>query len=188
VSSHPPHPALRNHVHRFDPLRCPPRTLKRAVALCQPGPFLYRAVVLFHNIIKILAWAQADTARQNPFRFQLCHCRRKGWVLVHIDDSRHWIPGRTQSLTEEAFRSCPIALGSKQKFNGLASRIHSPIQELVLALNLYICLVDAVTLVCRLQMLTTSLAHLWRIQDAWTQRQMQLASTATPRSASYFPT
>ena len=41
--------------------------------------------------------------------------------------------------------------------------MHSPIQELVLAFNLYLCLVDAVALVCRLQMLTTSLVQFWSI-------------------------
>ena len=111
----------------------PPRRRERAVAFRQPGPFLYRAVVLFHNIIKVLALAQADTARQNPFRFQLRHCRRKGWVLVHIDDSRHWIPGRTQSLTEEAFSGRSIAFRGEQKINCLTGGIHGTVEELVLS-------------------------------------------------------
>jgi hypothetical protein len=38
VSGCPPRPALPNHVHRFDPLQCPPRRRERAVALRQPGP------------------------------------------------------------------------------------------------------------------------------------------------------
>ena len=52
----------------------------------------------------------------------------------------------------------------RQKLNSRPGRIHSPIQESVLAFNLNICLVDAVALVRRLQMPTTSLVQLWRIR------------------------
>src|SRR5215831_17864308 len=144
--------ALPNHVHRFDSLQCPPRRRERTVALGQPGPFLYRAVVLFHYIVEILALAQTDTTRQNPFRFQLFHRRRKGWVLVHIDDSRHCIPGRTQSLTEEAFSGRSIALGGEQKIDCLTGGIYGTVEELVLTFCLYICFVSAVTFVRGLQM------------------------------------
>jgi hypothetical protein len=48
LSGHPHHPALPNHIHRFDPLQCAPRRRERAVALRQPGSLLYRAVVPFH--------------------------------------------------------------------------------------------------------------------------------------------
>src|SRR5262249_994189 len=92
VSGHPPHPAPPNHFHRFDPLQCPPRRRERAVALCQPGPFLYRAVVLFHYIVEVLALAQTDTARQNSLRFQPFDSRRKSRVLTHVDDSRPYAP------------------------------------------------------------------------------------------------
>ena len=87
-----------------------------------------------------------------------------GDVLGHIDHPRLGITRCAQSLTKEAFRGCRIALGREQKLNGLPGRIHSPIQESVLAFNLNICLVDAVALVRRLQMLTTSLVQLWRIR------------------------
>jgi hypothetical protein len=115
-------------------------------------PGTARTVGSIGYVIKIFALAQADTMRQNPFRFQLFHCRRKGWVLIYIDDSRHWIPGGTQSLTEEAFSGRSIALRGEQKIDGLAFGVHGTIEELVLALDLYICLVGAVAFVGGLQM------------------------------------
>jgi hypothetical protein len=110
-------------------------------------------MVLFHHIVEIFALTQTDTARQNPLRFSLqpFQCRREGRVLVHIDDSRHWIARSTQSLTEEAFSGRSIALRAEQKIDGLTGGIHGTIEELVLALDLYICLVSAVAFVGGLQ-------------------------------------
>ena len=121
-------------------------------------------MILLHNVIQILALPQATTAAQRPFRLECFDCRRIRRLLIQIDYPRLGITRCAQSLTKEAFRGCRIALGGEQKFNGLPGRIHSPMQELVLALNLYICLADAVAIVSRLQMLTTSLVQLWRIR------------------------
>jgi hypothetical protein len=74
------------------------------------------------------------------------------------------LPGALRALRKKRFAAAASRFGGEQKFNSLPGRIHSPIQELVLALNLYICFVDAVALVSRLQMLTTSLVQLWRLR------------------------
>ena len=82
--------------------------------------------------------------------------------MLAVFGSQYTVPDQLKShLQQSPFSSCRITSGREQKFNGLPGGIYSPIQELVLALNLYICLVDTVALVGRLQMLTTSLVQLW---------------------------
>jgi hypothetical protein len=162
LATHPTLP-FPNHTHRFNTLQSSPRTLKRAVTLGELSSLLDGTMVLLHNVVQILALPHATTAAQGAFRLECFDRRGIRRILIHIDHPRLGITWCDQSLTKEAFRGCRITLGGKQKFNGLPGRIHSPIQELVLALNLYICLVDAVALVCRLQMLTTSLVQLWWI-------------------------
>lgn len=48
---HPSDSALPDHIHRFDALQCPPRTLKRAVPFGEPDAFLHSPVILLHYII-----------------------------------------------------------------------------------------------------------------------------------------
>src|SRR5215472_7778119 len=161
---HPSNSPFPNHTHRFNSLQGSPRTLKRAVALGQPSSLLDGTMVLLHNVIQILALPQATTTAQRAFRLECLDCRWIRRILIHIDHPWLGIARCAQSLTNEAFRGRRIALGGEQKLNGLPGRIRSPIQVFVLAFNLYIGLVDAVALVSRLQMLTTSLVQLWRVR------------------------
>src|SRR5215471_16813716 len=138
---YPPRSALPNHFYRFNSLQCPPRGRARSVAFRQPGPLLDRAMVLFHHIIEVFALTQKDATRQDAFRFQGFHRRWKGRVLVHVDDSRHGIARRAQSLTEEAFSSGSISLGGEQKLDRLTGRVHRTVEIFVLTFNLYIGLV-----------------------------------------------
>ena len=91
--------------------------------LRQPGPLLYHAMVLFHHIVQVFAPTQANSPWQRAFLFQRFHCRRKSWVLVHVDHPRHGIAGRAQSLSEEPFGSCGITPGGEQKIDRLAGGI-----------------------------------------------------------------
>jgi hypothetical protein len=84
---HPSDSALANHAHRFDTLQGSSRTLKKAVALGQPGPFLYRSMVLFNDIVEVLALAESNAARKDASGFQSIYYRRVGWVLVDVDHS-----------------------------------------------------------------------------------------------------
>ena len=53
----PSHAALSDHVHCFDTLQRPPRTLKGSVALGQPNSLFDCSVILFNHVIEILALA-----------------------------------------------------------------------------------------------------------------------------------
>jgi hypothetical protein len=68
-------------------------------------------MVLFHYVIKILALAQADTTRQNPFRFQLFHCRRKGCVLSTFDRRQLNFPGHGHTAFHPNFGNVLVGEG-----------------------------------------------------------------------------
>src|SRR6202043_1900408 len=53
----PSHSPLPDHVHCLDTLQRPPRTPKGSIPLGQPNSFLHRPVVLFNDVIEILALA-----------------------------------------------------------------------------------------------------------------------------------
>src|SRR5438270_6513188 len=144
-------PALAHHAHGFDALESSPGTLKRAIALCQPGPFLYGSVVLFDDI-EILALTQTNSTRKCTFRFQGIHGGWIGWVLIHIDDPRNGIRRQAEDLLKEAFRAGCVALRREQEINALPCRIHGTIQILVFALHLYIGFIDTVAFVRALEM------------------------------------
>jgi hypothetical protein len=69
----PPDPSLVDHVHGFDSLQRPPRTLKRAVSFREPDPLLHGSVILFDDVVEVLALAEAYPPRQrrpsSPVRF-----------------------------------------------------------------------------------------------------------------------
>jgi hypothetical protein len=108
-------------------------------------------MVLFHHV-QVFAPTQANSPWQRAFLFQRFHCRRKSWVLVHVDHPRHGIARSAQSLSEEPFGSCGITPGGEQKIDRLAGGIHRSIQVVVLALDLNIGLIGAVALIGWLQM------------------------------------
>ncbi|MGA9244959.1 MAG: hypothetical protein WBW03_23620, partial [Silvibacterium sp.] len=57
---------LADHVHGFYSFESSPRTLKGAVAFCQPGPLFDGSMILFNDIVEILALAQTNSAGENP--------------------------------------------------------------------------------------------------------------------------
>jgi hypothetical protein len=61
---YPSHSSLADHAHGFDAFESSPGTLKRTVTFGQPRPFLYGSVVLFNDIVEILALTQPDSARK----------------------------------------------------------------------------------------------------------------------------
>src|ERR687888_1278855 len=75
----PPDSTLVDHVHRFDSLQGPPRTLKRAVSFGEPDPLLHGSVILLDDVIQVLALAEANPARQDPFGLQRFHGRWIRW-------------------------------------------------------------------------------------------------------------
>src|SRR5215469_14898576 len=76
-------------------------------------------MVLLHHIVEVFALTQTNPTREDALSFQPFHSRRKGPVLVHIDDPWHRIAGRAQSLTEEALGRSRIPLGGEQKLDRL---------------------------------------------------------------------
>jgi hypothetical protein len=48
---HPSHSSFANHAYRFDAFQSSPGTLKRFIALGQPGALLYDSVILFNDIV-----------------------------------------------------------------------------------------------------------------------------------------
>jgi hypothetical protein len=98
---YPPHPAFPNHVHRFDPLQCPPRTPERAVAFRQLGPFLYRAMILFHHIVEVLALTQPDATGRTPFPFRACTADGKAGFLSTLMTRATGLPGQFRALRKK---------------------------------------------------------------------------------------
>src|SRR5215467_12745160 len=120
-------------------------------------------MVLLHHIVEVFALTQTNPTREDALSFQPFHSRRKGPVLVHIDDPWHRIAGRTQSLTEEALGRRRIPLGGEQELDRLTGRIHCPVQIFVFSFDLYIGLVGAVAFVRRLQMRAAAFVQLRRV-------------------------
>ena len=90
---YPSDAALADHVHGFYSFESSPSTLKGAVPLGQPGPLLYGSMVLFNDVVEILALAQTNSAGESALGLQGFHCRRIGRVLIHIDDPRNGVGG-----------------------------------------------------------------------------------------------
>jgi hypothetical protein len=79
---------IADHVHGFYSFESSPGTLKGAVAVCQPGPLFDGSMILFNDIVEILALAKMNSAGESTLGFQGFHCSRIGRVLVHVDDPR----------------------------------------------------------------------------------------------------
>ena len=121
-------PFFGSLMHRFNSLQRSPSGCKRAVAFGQPGSFLYRAMVLFDDVVEILALAQTHSPRKAAFRLQRINGSRIGPILVHIDHTGHRITGATQSLAKETFRCRSVPLGRQQKLDGLTGGIHGSVR------------------------------------------------------------
>ena len=59
---YPSDSALADHVHGFYSFESSPSTLKGAVAFCQPGPLFDGSMILFNDIVEILALAKMNSA------------------------------------------------------------------------------------------------------------------------------
>ena len=70
-------------------------------------------MILFHHVIQILALAQLNPARENPFRFQRFHRRWISRVLVYVDHPRDGIAGSAQSLPEETLGPRSVSFGGE---------------------------------------------------------------------------
>jgi hypothetical protein len=77
-------------AHRFDTLEGSPSTLNGAIALCQPGPLFDGSMILFDDIVEVLALAQKNPAGESPLGFQGFHC---WWIRIHVDDPRNAVGG-----------------------------------------------------------------------------------------------
>jgi hypothetical protein len=73
---YPSDSALADHVHGFYSFESSPSTLKGAVAFCQSGPLFDGSMILFNDIVEILALAQTNSAGESTLGFQGFHCRR----------------------------------------------------------------------------------------------------------------
>jgi len=98
---------------------------------------------------------------------------RIGWILVHIDHPWHRIAGGVNGLARRKRLAAAVSrLAVSRKSIVCPVGIQRSIQIVVLTFYVDIGLVDGVGSVCSAP-----------VRYACTQRQMQLASTSTPRSA-----
>ena len=149
---HPSDSSLADHAHRFDAFESSPGTLKRAVALCQPGP-LFTVEVLFDDIVEILALAQTNSTGKCTLGFQGFHRGRIGWVLIHVDAPAEWDwQDELNTFSKKRLAPAVSRFAESRKSMRLPGRIHSAVQILVWPLHLYIGFVDTVAFVRALEM------------------------------------
>jgi hypothetical protein len=67
---YPSDSALADHTHRFDAFESSPGTLKGAVSLRQPGSLFDGPMVLFNDVVEILALTQKNSAGESTLGFQ----------------------------------------------------------------------------------------------------------------------
>ena len=159
----PPHSPFPKHRHRLDTLQGSPSALKRAIALGQPDPLLYRAMILFHYVVKVLTLTQANPPRERTLGLLPRYGSRLCGVLINVHDSWQGIAACCRSLTEEPFGGCGISFGREQKVDRPPQGVDYTIQILVFAFDLYIGLVDPIALVRELEMRSAPPIQLRRI-------------------------
>jgi hypothetical protein len=76
---------------------------------------LMRAMVLFHEVVKILPLSQFTRIWHDPFRFHLLESFRIGCVFIHCDDSRSAAMWRSKRCARRSVSPLPYrAWGSRE--------------------------------------------------------------------------
>jgi hypothetical protein len=72
-------------------------------------------MILFNDIVEILALAQKNSAGENTLGFQGFHCGRIGRVLIHVDDPRNGIEGELNTFSKNRLAAAvsPFAVSRK---------------------------------------------------------------------------
>ena len=81
-------------------------------------------MILFDYVVQILALTETHSPRQPAICLQRLYRRRKGRILVNMDDSRHGIACILHRFPEKAFGRGGIPFGGEQKINRLTGRVH----------------------------------------------------------------
>ena len=131
-------------MNRLDALQRVPCRSERPIAFGQPDSLLHGSVILFHDVVEVLALAQPNPPRQGTPGFHLLNGGRVSRVLVDIHDTWHGIAGCRNGMEEKAFGRCRIALRRQQKLDRLAGGIDGPVQVPVFPLNSQVGLIDSV--------------------------------------------
>jgi hypothetical protein len=145
---YPLHSPLPNHVHRFDSFEGSPGALKGVVTLGHQVRFFTVRWSCSITLLRNLHWRRRTRCGSPPSCLRARNGCRVGWILIDIDDARYGISRTAKYLLKEALRRNRIAFGREQEIDGLSSRVHSPIQILLLALHPYIGFIDTVAVVC----------------------------------------
>ena len=85
VLCYPPHLALTEHVHRFNPLKRSPRRVEGSESLARSKAPLYGSMILLDDVVQVAYWstttASTEFSRPSEFRYSL----GVRWIPVHVD-------------------------------------------------------------------------------------------------------
>ena len=102
------------HVHRLISLNRPPRRWIRSEAQSRSDSAFHETVILFYNIVHVLAWSSLAVLRQEHLVLQIIHSADVGTILVDVDDAWGCNVRSAQHLAEEAL-GCSSASGLIQE-------------------------------------------------------------------------
>ena len=97
------------------PCKCSPGTLKGAVALGQPHPLFYRAMILFYYVVEVLTLAQANPPREHTFGFQPRYGGGICGILVHVHDPGAGLPREARALRRNRLAAAASRLAVSRK-------------------------------------------------------------------------
>src|SRR6516165_9679402 len=139
------------------------------------NPLLDSAVVLFDEIVQVLARSHFYSARKFAGLLHLPHCAMRRRIGVQRD-----LGGCAPVLhriAEKGLRSAHIAISAQEEIHRPAGLVHGPIQVDPTASNLYIGLYRSRPFSRRLQRFSNP------GRKCWTQRGIVVCVSMMPRSA-----
>ena len=95
-------------------------------------------MILLNDIIQVLALPKRFGIREQTLLLQLGNRLGISRILIHVDDPRRGGVGGVEGLAEEALGGLGIALGTQQKVQRVALRVHRSIEILPLAVDLQV--------------------------------------------------
>jgi hypothetical protein len=113
----PPHLTFANHVHRFDSLDRPPRTIEGSEPLAGSNSPFDGSMVLLHDVVQIRHRPAPAPAAKLATHFEFGNDSRIRRVSVDIDDSWTRMAGNHQGFPEEPFGCGSISIRRKQEID-----------------------------------------------------------------------
>ena len=131
------------HVHRFISLQGSPCRLERKETHPELDEPFDEAMILFDEVVEILALPQFTRIWHDPFRFQFVESFGIGRVFINGDHSRSAGMRRSKRFREKAFGCLCISCRTQEKIQSIPFRIHSAIQVHPHLFHFHIGLIDA---------------------------------------------